>query len=45
MAAKLQENCLWQADKEPHAEIIGNDLYQCALVVQNKSLFAYLFLL
>jgi hypothetical protein len=24
-------------------EIIGSDLYQCALVVQNKSLFSYIF--
>ena len=36
---------LWtKADTEPHAEIIGSDLYQCALVVPNKSLFSYFFL-
>jgi hypothetical protein len=37
---------LWtKADTEPHAEIIGSDLYHCALVVQNKSLFSYFYLL
>jgi len=35
---------LWiKADTESHAEIIGSDLYQCSLVVQNKSLFSYIF--
>jgi hypothetical protein len=35
---------LWtNADTEPHAEIFDSDVYQCAQVVQNKSLFSYLF--
>ena len=35
---------LWtNADTEPHTEIFDSDVYQCAQVVQNKSLFSYLF--
>jgi len=35
---------LWtKADTEPHTEIIGSDLYLCALAVKNKSFFLYLF--